>query len=581
VNGQHFWTFCWLRYRLFVNQLSRGGLANKVILAILAVFAVLFALGAFIGAFFMGLFAMPEASPDVHIYVWDGLTVGLLFAWATGVLTELQRSESLALEKFLHLPVSLWGAFVLNYLSSLLSVTLLLFLPIMVGLILGMIFGVGPSLILVLPLLAAFLLMVTALSYQFQGWLATLMVDKRRRRTVIVVATLVFVGVAQLPNLANIYFLGNTTIKNATVENLKAHQKEAEERAAAIAEIVNIAVPAGWLALGAKAVVEGNLLTAALCLCGMTFIGVFSLRRSYRTTLRLYTGQYTAGRKTDVAAQPTASAAPRLAADGSRMVLPNMLEKHLPWLPEQAAVIALAGFRSFLRAPEVKMILLSPILMLLIVGGIYLRSPWHVDDSMRPFMTFGALLMSLVFLMNLLSNQFGFDRGGFRIFVLSPASRRDILLGKNLAVVPFALIFNVLMIGALLILYPMSLEHSLAVIPQAVSMYLLCCMQVNCVSILAPIQIPPGAMRPRNVKMIPVLLHLLTLFTLPLTLSFTLLPLAGENMLHLESVPVCLALSVVLCAGIVVLYYFVLGWQGRWLQYREQKILETVTEKAA
>src|SRR5207245_1387772 len=54
-----------------------------------------------------------------------------------------------------------------------------------------------------LPLVAAFLLMVTALTYQFQGWLAALMVNKRRRRTVIVVATMAVILIAQLPNIIN------------------------------------------------------------------------------------------------------------------------------------------------------------------------------------------------------------------------------------------------------------------------------------------------------------------------------------------------------------------------------------------
>ena len=55
----------------------------------------------------------------------------------------------------------------------------------------------------VLPALAAFLLMVTALTYQFQGWLASLMSNPRRRRTVIVASTMIFVLVVQLPNLLN------------------------------------------------------------------------------------------------------------------------------------------------------------------------------------------------------------------------------------------------------------------------------------------------------------------------------------------------------------------------------------------
>ena len=56
-----------------------------------------------------------------------------------------------------------------------------------------------------LPSLAAFLLMVTALTYQFQGWLASLMSNPRRRRTVIVATTAIFVLIAQLPNLLNFF----------------------------------------------------------------------------------------------------------------------------------------------------------------------------------------------------------------------------------------------------------------------------------------------------------------------------------------------------------------------------------------
>src|SRR5262249_21247827 len=126
-----------------------------------------------------------------------------LFFWAIGLLADLQRSESLALDKFMHLPVSLTGAFLINYLSSLFSITLILFLSALVGFSLGLLFARGPALLAQLPLLAAFLFMVTALTYQFQGWLASLMVNKRRRRTVIVVVTMVFVLLCQLPNLIN------------------------------------------------------------------------------------------------------------------------------------------------------------------------------------------------------------------------------------------------------------------------------------------------------------------------------------------------------------------------------------------
>jgi hypothetical protein len=95
---------------------------------------------------------------------------------------ELQRTEPLSLSKLMHLPISTNGAFLINYLSSLISVSLILFLPAMLGITLGVALGQSPLFLLLLPLLAAFLFMVTALTYQFQGWLASLMANKRRRQ---------------------------------------------------------------------------------------------------------------------------------------------------------------------------------------------------------------------------------------------------------------------------------------------------------------------------------------------------------------------------------------------------------------
>src|SRR5262249_28680740 len=141
----------------------------------------------------------------VLLYVWDGVVVAFLCFWAAGLLTELQRSEILSLDKFLHLPVSLSGAFLINYVSSLLNLGMVLFVPPMLGLSVGLVFGMGPAMLLMLPLVAAFLLMVTALTYQFQGWLAALMSNPRRPRTVIVVMTIAFVLIFQLPNLINLY----------------------------------------------------------------------------------------------------------------------------------------------------------------------------------------------------------------------------------------------------------------------------------------------------------------------------------------------------------------------------------------
>src|SRR5262249_52949829 len=153
----------------------------------------------------IALFGLADASPAKLMYIWDAFALAFLFSWSAGVLAELQRAEVVSLEKFLHLPISLRGIFIFNYLNTLISVTAVILVPPMVGCTIGLIFSRGPAFLLLIPLLAAFLLMVTALTYQFQGWLASLMANKRRRRTITVLITASFILIAQLPQLVSVY----------------------------------------------------------------------------------------------------------------------------------------------------------------------------------------------------------------------------------------------------------------------------------------------------------------------------------------------------------------------------------------
>ena len=469
MNREHLRAFLWLRWRLRVNQFKRAGTANAIILGILAGLAVFVGVVAFFVALLVGLFAFREARAEVILYVWDGVILGLLFCWAIGLLAELQRSEVLTLDKFLYLPVSLAGVFLINYLSSLFSMTLLVFVPAMLGLTLGLVISRGPIMLLQLPLAAAFLLMVTALTYQFQGWLASLMVNKRRRRTVIVVVTMAFVLIFQLPNLLNVFRPWKNqqeqteqlvlleakreeeqhqadSIPGTGAEHLqrrleiqRRYEKELAEGKAKVEEtkrqslqevertlgVINLFVPPGWLALGAMHAFQGEVLPALLGTLGLGLIGTASLWRSYRTILRLYTGQFSSTKR-----RPAPVAAP---ARGERAP-PRLLEKHLPWMSEQAAAITLANFRSLLRAPEAKLMLLTPIIAVVAMSGVFLSKPQAIPETLRAFLGYGVTALILMTMIQLIGNQFGFDRNGFRVYVLCAARRSDILLGKNLAV---------------------------------------------------------------------------------------------------------------------------------------------------
>ena len=615
MNWQHFQAFVWLRWRMMVNQWRRAGAFNAVLMMVIAVGAVVVAVPLLIGSFAMGVNAIPKGTPMHLLYVWDGLIVAFLFTWMIGLITELQRSEPLSLSKFLHLPVSVKSAFLINYFSSLLRLSLIFFVPMMLGYSLALVFVKGAMLLTVLPALAAFLLMVTALTYQFQGWLSSLMSNPRRRRLVVVAVTVIFVLGAQLPSLLssnvapfltsqaeqlrqltkemdelNRAFQANEVDGKEFTRRLKelvdhdelaTKQADSElpEQVEGSALLANLVLPIGWLPLGVKGAAEGRLIPALLGILGMTLIGSASLWRAYRTTVGVYQGQATVR-----GSQPSSRVASTPAGLGKTRTL--LLERRIPGLSEPVTAIALGGLRSLLCSPEAKMMLLSPLIMAVIFGTMLLRRSGlqNVSDWIRPLFGVGAMFVVLFGVLQLMSNQFGFDRGGFRIFVLSAASRRDILLGKNLAFAPFVAGMALVLLVAVQVFVPMRVDHFLAMFPQFVSMFLLYCLLTNLLSIYAPIYITAGALRHSKPKMSVVLSQLLTFVILfPLTQVLTLLPLGIEVLIKsqgwIPQVPVYLILSLLQCALVVLIYRLLLSWQGGLFQSREQQIVEIVTNR--
>lgn len=611
MNRHHFLAFLWLRWRLRVHQLHKGGTANAVLLVILLGLCAIASVGLFGVGIWAGANLLREAPPYAHLFTWDGIALAFLFLWSIGLLAELQRSEALSLDRFLHLPVSLSGAFLINYLSTLFSFTLILFGPGMVGLILGLAIAHGPLMLLELPLLAAAIFALTAVTYQFQGWLASLMANPRRRRTIIVIITGGFILLAQLPNLANLAFTRETLTGpmnrwmertneataamqsgKVTPQEYTSRMKEIEEEyqaeqkgkgqaalegAVRTAHILNVVLPPGWLPLGAEALAEGSVVPALLGMLGFALIGSVSLWRAYRTTLRLYTGVYT-GPARPAAAKKARAAPP----DPSRV---RLVEWRLPWVGEHVSAVATAGLRSLLRAPEAKMAFLAPLIMVVVFGGIMVTGGGEQSALLRPLMAYGVGGMVLfVAGVQLMGNQFGYDRTGFRAYVLSPMPRRDILLGKNLAVAPLVLglgLFGFVIVGAV---YPMRIDHYPAVLAQMLTTYLILCMVANVLAIVTPIPLAAGSLQPAQIKAGAVLLQLLVMLCLPVLLLPAVAPYGLEVLLAetdtVKGVPISLPLSLVVLGLVVLVYRWAIRRQGDWLASREQKILEVVTSRA-
>jgi hypothetical protein len=466
--------------------------------------------------------------------------------------------------------------------------------------------------ILLFPLIAAFALMVTALTHQFRGWLASLMVNQRRRRTVISLATLVFILVVQTPSIIN--FAGGRWRNRTGAPRFVQTGKEVEELDRALANreitveehrrrkgaltgprreedwtalqktasIVNRVVPLGWLPYGASASFDGRVLPALLGTLGLALIGAGSLRRSYRTTMRLYTGTFNAAAP---ARGDAALAVPPVATARSGKYPAAFLEKRFSGLSEHASAVTVASLRAVIRAPEAKLMLMSPVVMVFVFGGMFFNQRNVPPELMRPLMASGGFTFIFFMMLGMVGNQFSFDRSGFRTYVLSPAPRRDVLLGKNLAMAPFVIGFMILTAALFQFGYPMRIDHFLAVLIQMLPMFLVFCLVGNILSIIAPMPTAAGSMKPVKPKAATILIHTAFIFLFPIALSPTLIPLGIEFLLTWTGssfawLPLYLMLTIVEAAVMVWLYPQFLSSQGKLLERREKKILEIVTTKA-
>ena len=573
MNFEQFKTILWLRWRLLSNQWRRTGGIGAVIAALVVV--AIFVLGgvSFLGGLFAGVFALADAKPGLILGVWFGVTVVFLFMWMIGLLTELQRSETIDLQRLMHLPVALGQMFIINYVVSHLTLSIVIAVPAMLGLTVGLVFSHGAAMLFLVPLALSMVFMITAWTYCLRGWLATLMTNPRRRRTVIMGLTLSCVLFAQGPN---IYFnvirrTGHSSKESRAAQ--KANDRETLNRLLAVQKFI----PPLWVPVGAGALAEGRVLPALFGTFGCLAIGGLGLRQAYRSTMRFYQGQ--TGKRSAVQIKPVrAQTGARSPASSGK----QFLELRLPGVPEQAAALALASFRSMLRAPEVKMAWGSAFLPIVIVGGtLMMRTKPNIPENAKPFMVAGAIMFSVFILVQFFANQFGFDRDGFRALILSPAQRRLILLGKNLACLPVGItsgVVSLALISVWLRLSPIAIVAGLA---QLATLLLLAGLVGNFISILVPYRIQPGSMKPTKMPGLAMIVMVFCHLIFPVAMVPVFLPALGALLWHTagwpDAVPVNFLLSLILAAVMGCVYWLTLDPLGRLLLHRETKILAVVT----
>jgi ABC-2 type transport system permease protein len=261
-----------------------------------------------------------------------------------------------------------------------------------------------------------------------------------------------------------------------------------------------------------------------------------------------------------------------------------LVERRLPWLPDDTAALTLATFRSLTRAPELKMALIIPLVVGVMLASARLARPRStLPDALVAFAATGAVAVAALLVAPTMANAFGLDRSGFRSLVLLPTRRHHILLAKNLASFPFA----ALAAGALLILARLLARMSWGVVLTAFlqmpTAFLLFSLTCNLAAMLAPYRLALGTLQAKKPKAVVFVAGLAFTLSLPIVLLPVFIP-PGLQLLFssqgwLPWLPVNLLAAAGILAGAAWLYCRLLPAQGRLLQRREQAILREVTEE--
>src|SRR5690606_8960163 len=143
-----------------------------------------------------------------------------------------------------------------------------------------------------------------------------------------------------------------------------------------------------------------------------------------------------------------------------------------------------------------------------------------------------AVAIMLMTMIHFIGNQFAYDRDAFRSFMLSSASRRDVLLGKNLSLFPISFAFMLLAILGYHWFFPLRIDHFAAVLMQTISVYFVYCLLGNLLSIYAPVAVRPTNGMPLPGQGAKMILQMLMIIVFAIPLSGVFIPLGIGYALH-------------------------------------------------
>ncbi len=256
----------------------------------------------------------------------------------------------------------------------------------------------------------------------------------------------------------------------------------------------------------------------------------------------------------------------------------------IPLVSPAASAIIEKEVRYIMRNAQLRMMTLMPLILVAIRlmnrrrfdrRGIGTGGSAFVSEFLKygeGLMATGGILYVFLILSGLFCNQFAFEHGGMRSLVLSPVDRRNILLGKNVAISTVALIFSC---GLLLINELVFRDLSLGTLLFAALSFFTFVPLMSVIGNWFSVRFPKPMKFGKRLNVSGVV----GLLLIPMMVGLALVPLAAAaagylaQSLFIEYVT--LAILAILSAGF---YMMTIKTQGESLQKRELEILEAVND---
>jgi hypothetical protein len=579
MNIDHLRTLIWLRWRLTANTFNRLEMSSKVLRLFVAAGAVSVSWSSFFFVVALSNWVLPSVWNDNLLLTWNALIAGCLVLWLIGTIQEIRQPEAISWDKCLYLPISAKEAFLLNVGSSTLSLPTLLFVPPMAGLSLAMAIRYGGVFWGGILLVPCFVLMSTAAVFHLRVWLDFVLKNQRRRRLAATTAGVLVAVAFQLPML-----LHDATKENRAISGNRDDQR-AVAREAFVRNVVRIDyfVPPLWLAAGLESIGRGSGWGGLAAGTGMLALTGFSLVRSYRMMLNAYRGENNGGpvdRSRSMARTPQGSSETPVAFREPEAGKSNWLEFEFPWLTRPQSAMAMMTWRCFARTPELQVACFMPMLVLILGFGMAAwRAKGMFPEWSHPLIAVALCYLGMFGPQQLILNQFGFDRHGFRGLMLSPAGEFDILFGRGFAIAVLSIVTALPFLIASHYIWRLLPSHFAATVFQIGCIVLSGCLCGNIAAIFGPIG---ATSKSAQVRIGPILIQM-TAMSVSVTLLLPSIAMLGVEWVvkdtgWLANVPFYLIGSATTFALLVVVHRPMIRWQGTLLRRENWRILETVTK---